>query len=126
MTERQEALEAAYESSRNRLKLPKDKFMDAFGSWIVCPVRVSGAIVGGVLLKGNEVHVAVSKSSEGRWLSRSLIRRVLGNLISRYGVAVTSVMKDNERGQRFVERLGFQRVGEKEGTIGYELRQLHF
>jgi ribosomal protein S18 acetylase RimI-like enzyme len=35
-------------------------------------------------------------------------------------------MQDNDRGRRFVERLGFQKVGEEKGIVGYELRQLRF
>lgn len=114
-------LEYAYEALKPRLPLSYHDFCKVFEPFEI--VAVKG---GAVMIRGNEVHVAVVKSAEGRWLSRRLIRSVLGRLLSEYAVVVTSVMKGNERGQRFVERLGFQRVGEKEGTIGYELRELRF
>lgn len=112
-------LASAYEALKPRLPLSFDDFCKVFEPFEI--VNVKG---GAVMIRGNEVHVAVVKTAEGKWLSRRLIREVLGRLIDEYGSAVTTVMADNERGQRFVERLGFERAGGKNGVIGYELRQL--
>lgn len=116
-----ESLAYAYEALKPRLPLSFDDFCKVFE-----PFEIVGVKGGAVMIRGNEVHVAVVKSAEGKWISRRLIRTVLGKLIDRYGVAVTTVMKDNERGQKFVERLGFKKVKEEQGTIGYELRELRF
>jgi GNAT superfamily N-acetyltransferase len=115
------ALAYAYEALKPRLPMSFDDFCKTFE-----PFEIIGVNGGAVMVRGNEVHVAVVKSCEGKWISRRLIRDVLGKLITQYGCAVTTVMKDNERGQRFVERLGFNKVREEKGTIGYELRQLRF
>jgi len=115
------ALEYAYEALKPRLPMSFDDFCKTFE-----PFEIIGVKGGAVMVRGNEVHVAVVKSAEGKWLSRKLIRQILGRLISEYGMAVTTVMKDNERGQRFVERLGFKKTKEERGTIGYELHELLF
>lgn len=116
-----EALQYAYEALKPRLPLSYHDFLKVFE-----PFEIVGVTGGAVMIRGNEVHVAVVKKAEGRWLSRRLIRSVLGRLLSEYGVVVTSVMQENDRGRRFVERLGFQKVGEEKGIVGYELRQLRF
>ncbi len=114
-------LERAYEALKPRLPLSYEDFRKVFEPFQIIPV--SG---GAVMVRGNEVHVAVVKTAEGKWLSRGLIRRVLGTLIAEHGSAVTSVMRDNQRGQRFVERLGFKKTKEDKDTIGYELHELRF
>ena len=93
----------------------------AFGDWEVSPV-----LGGAILVKGNEIHVAVKPESRGRWLSRRLVKAFPGRLIDQYGLAVTSVMEDNETGINFVERLGFKRTGKEKGKVSYELRKLRF
>jgi ribosomal protein S18 acetylase RimI-like enzyme len=98
-----------------------DQFSEAMLGFDVIPVAG-----GAVLVKGNEVHVAVVQESKGRWLSRRLIKEVLGKIIEQYGVAVTAVMSDNEQGQRFVERLGFVKIRSEEKKAHYELRKLRF
>lgn len=93
----------------------------AFADWEVVGVRG-----GAVLVRENEVHVAVKDEARGRWLSRKLIRQILGKMLEHYGVVKTSVKNDNGPGREFVERLGFERVGSDEGKVSYELRALRF
>lgn len=78
--------------------------------------------IGMLMTKGPELHVAILKEHRGRWLSSGLIRRVLGGIVGQFGYAVTSVMDDNQDGQRFVERLGFLKEGYAEPVIHYRVR----
>jgi GNAT superfamily N-acetyltransferase len=116
-----EPLRLVYEACSNRLNVAFEDFRKLMEGFEVIPVTG-----GAVLVKDNEVHVAVTKEAEGRWISRKLIRSVLGKALEKYGVVKTSVMNDNERGHKFVERLGFECVGSVEGKVEYELRKLRF
>lgn len=69
------------------------------------PVRKSGRLVGAIITKGPEIHCG---GIERGWLTRKAIRQTLGKLLDRYGHALTAVRCDNQAGQVFVERLGFE------------------
>lgn len=73
-------------------------------------------IIGALLTKGNEIHVAFDEKVSHGTIRRH-IRDSLGKMIEKYGHAVTSVRKQNEKGLRFCERLGFVKTGEKNGAI---------
>lgn len=120
--ERQEALEAAYESAKGRLKLSKQDFMATYGTWTVRPVKVSGAIVGAVLTGGNQIHACIKPEGFRRWLSKGVLKDTLLALLKENGSAMTSVAKGNEIGHRFVTGLGFKPVAETESAIWYEVK----
>lgn len=123
MSERQQALEAAYESAKDRMRLSKDDFLHAFGSWHVRPVRVSGEIVGAVLIGGNQIHACIQPKGFRRWLTKGVLRETLLKVIEEHGSAITSVGKGNEIGHRFVAGLGFKPVSEADGVTWYEVRK---
>jgi hypothetical protein len=55
-------------------------------------------------------------------MTKGLIRQVLCGVVLKHGFARTNMTTGNVAGQRFVEKLGFQRVDEKDGTETWELR----
>jgi hypothetical protein len=120
--ERHEALYAAWESCRDRWPIGYGEFAKAMQGWSVEPVRVDGRIVGAMLMRGAEIHVGVKDDGKRRWATRRFLRATLGKTVRAHGRAVTAVMHDNERGQAFVQRLGFVPVGTLPKAILFEYR----
>jgi hypothetical protein len=116
--DRRLALKAAYLSANGRLELTEDEFLKAVESWEVHPV--SG---GAVLINGEEIHACVLPESFGRWLTRGVLRKTLGSVLERHGRAITRVAVGNEAGERFVMRLGFQKIEEEKGIGIWELKR---
>lgn len=80
-------------------------------------------VIGMLMTKGPELHVAVIPEYRRRWLSRRLIRKVLVEIIDKYGKVITSVMENNTVGRDFVERLGFERHYFSNGIIYYRIER---
>ena len=107
-------VECIYESIKDSVSLPFGAFVLATGDWKFIPVMESGQMIGAVMKKDNELHVGFVR--QGACI-RDHIRRILGDVLSTYGSAVTMVRKSNERGLRFCERLGFERTHEENGVV---------
>ena len=99
--------EFVYGAVSNRISLSRDEFIAQLKQWELKPVEVDGALAAVVMVKGNEVHVAVKPDCKGKWLKRSVIKRMLAPILDEYGEIVTSVSFGNDNGREFVERLGF-------------------
>jgi hypothetical protein len=104
-----------YESVKHRLNIGVVEYIEAVKDWNVLPLTEQGRVIGGVLLKENELHVGYGKKPKAS--IRSYIKEILGGVIDEYGFAVTTVMADNPTGLHFCERLGFVKLGEENGTI---------
>lgn len=89
--------------------------------WNVQLFRDGDKPVGMLMTKGQEIHVAIGNNHRRRWLSRRLIREVLGGIISEHGHATTKVMRDNAKGIDFVERLGFKKERQDDLMIYYRI-----
>lgn len=99
--------EFVYNEISERLTIPKSEWLEAAKEWEMRPVEVNGELAAVVMVQGNEVHVAANSKFRGKWLSRKVIRDILGNLITDYEQVITSVSYSNQLGRSFVERLGF-------------------
>lgn len=115
MTERDAAIKLVYKSVSGRAPFALEDFMQMLKLWEVIPLHENGQIIGGVLLKENEVHVGYGEKPKAS--IRPYIKEILGGVIDKYGFAVTKVQAGNPRGLRFCERLGFVKIGEEGGTI---------
>lgn len=87
--------------------------------WEFKPIYQDSNLAAVVMVKGNEVHVVVDKKYRGKWLSRKVIRNILGTIIKEYGHVITSTGFGDEDAAKFIERLGF----EPEVTV-YKLEKL--
>jgi hypothetical protein len=81
---------------------------------------VDNAVVGGVVVIENEVHVGVVRPI----YCRGLIRELFKPILKKYGKATTKVRAANTIGQKFVERLGFTKTGTSEEVVTYELHRI--
>lgn len=104
-----------YASVKHRLTVGVVAFIEALKDWDVVPLSENGEVIGGVLLKRNELHVGCGKKPRGS--TKQYINQTLNVVIKQYGHAITTVQAENKIGLRFCERLGFVKVGEENGTI---------
>jgi hypothetical protein len=120
MMGRNQLCERLFNALEGRTKtITLEQFSSTLSDWDL--IDVGGAVV---MLRDAEIHVAAPKDRRGRWISRARIKTVLGGILQSNGVVRTKVMKDNEAGNAFVSRLGFQETGRDASTIHYELKEL--
>ena len=112
---RDEALKSLYSSVAHRVGLPFDVFASALDSWQVIPLKQADTIIGGVIVKGNEIHVGYGIAPTASIMPH--IRTTLNALIQKHGFVVTKVCETNMRGLRFCKRLGFVETGRDSRTI---------
>lgn len=115
MADRADILRVIYKSVEHRAPFDLAQFEQAMQDWDVLPLHEHGELIGGVLAKGNELHVGYAR--QPRATIRPYIRAILGKALEEHGVVLTSVQAENIVGQRFCERLGFVKIGEEGGTI---------
>lgn len=106
---REDALKAGFKALGSRLPLGVDygKFRTALENWDIKAFCRGDEPVGMLMVRGNELHVAVLPEMRGKWLSRRLIREVISPILQKHGEAKTSVTPDNGVGRDFIKRLGF-------------------
>ena len=115
MTPQDRALVMVYESVKHRLTIGLVEYLEAVKDWEVIPLTESGRVIGGVLIKDNEIHVGYGIKPIG--CIRAYIRAILGGVIDKYGCAITTVQAENLAGLRFCERLGFVKLSTYDGRI---------
>jgi hypothetical protein len=115
MTPEDRALIMVYQSIKHRTPLGLVEYLEAVKDWVVIPLTEQGRVIGGVLQKGNEIHVGYGVKPIGS--IRAYIRTILGGVIDKYGYAVTQVREENQAGLRFCERLGFVKLSAHDGKI---------
>ena len=115
MTPQDRALLMVYESVKHRLTIGVVEYLEAVKDWTVIPLTESGRVIGGVLVKDNEIHVGYGVKPIGS--IRAYIRTVLGGVIDKHGFAITTVQAENLAGLRFCERLGFVKLSANDGKI---------
>jgi hypothetical protein len=104
-----------YTSVKDRLTIGLVEYLEAVKDWSVIPLTEQGRVIGGVLQKGNEIHVGYGVKPKGS--IRAHIRATLKEVVDKYGCAVTTVQAENLAGLRFCERLGFVKLSAYGGKI---------
>jgi RimJ/RimL family protein N-acetyltransferase len=118
MTPEDRAMLMIYTSVKDRLKnmgVGLLEFLELLKDWDVVPLTNSGRVVGGVLIKGNEVHIGYGVKPKAS--IRGHLRATLKEVLDKYGYATTVVEVDNLAGLRFCERLGFVKLSTQDGRI---------
>ena len=115
MTPENRALIMIYESVKHRLSMGFEQYAEAVKDYDILPLTESGKVVGGVMAKGNELHIGIGTQFKAS--ARRYIREYFNRTLDKYGFALTSVQAQNSVGLHFCQRLGFTKVGEANGTI---------
>ena len=109
------ALHMIYQSVQDRLPFGYDEFAEAVKDWEIVPVVQRGKLFGGVMVKGNEIHVGFAEKPTAS--IRKNIREILTPLFEKHGFLVTSVHISNQNGLNFCKRLGFVEIAEESDKI---------
>lgn len=117
-----DAVQAIYESVKERTDMSLEAFSEAIKGWEIIPIKYHNEVIGGIMLKDNEIHVG-SKTPE--FSTRSYMH-LLNRLLRQYGEVVTSVMKDNLKGLEFCKRLGFVVDREEQGKIYLKMNECKY
>jgi len=112
LTEKETALFIMYQGIADRISLKFNEFVEAIKDWEVIPLKLNNSIIGGVMVKDNEIHVSMKSPKSS---VRGLIKQTLAKVIEQHGYAVTKVDSKNSKGLRFCERLGFVKLHEQGG-----------
>ena len=115
MNERDVALMSIYESVKSRMAFDFGEFQRQLTAWDVVPLKQADQIIGGVLVKGNELHVGYERRPTASILRH--IKATLGRLLADFGSATTVVDATNQKGLRFCLRLGFDVVERKDDKL---------
>ena len=118
MTPQDRAMLMVYTSVKDRLNkmnIGLVEYLKALESWNVVPLTESGRVIGGVLIKGNEVHIGYGVKPKAS--IRGHLRATLKEVLDKHGFAVTIVEADYLAGLRFCERLGFVKLSTQNGIV---------
>ena len=109
------ALFMIYESIKHRVEFSFNDYAKAVNNWNVIPLIENDEVIGGVLLKDNELHVGYGKAPKAS--IKHYIKSILNSLIDSYGFAITSVKKENKIGLKFCKRLGFFEISQENDLV---------
>ena len=115
MTPQDRAMLMVYESVKHRLTIGLVEYLEAVKDWTVIPLTESGRVIGGVLVKDNEIHVGYGVKPKVS--IRGHLRATLKEVLDKHGFAVTIVEADYLAGLRFCERLGFVKLSTQNGIV---------
>ena len=115
MTPQDRAMLMVYMSVKDRLNVGLVEYLKALEDWNVVPLTESGRVIGGVLQKGNELHIGYGVKPKGS--IRGHLRATLKEVLDKHGCALTMVQAENLAGLRFCERLGFVKLSAYDGKI---------
>jgi len=109
------ALMMIYKSVENRLPVGFDEFSEALKDWEIIPLMQNDKLIGGAMVKGNELHVGYAEKPTAS--IRKNIKEVMKPLLEKHGFVVTMVTKDNINGLNFCKRLGFVETSQDSDKI---------
>lgn len=109
------ALRMIYNSVAHRLDIGFEEFCEALKDWEAIPLIQNGKLYGGVIVKGNEIHVGFGEKPTGS--IRKNIKEVMKPLLEKHSFVVTTVAKDNINGLNFCKRLGFVETSQDSDKI---------
>ena len=109
------AINLIYKTVKDRLNITAEQFAEALKDWEFVELEHDDKLFGVVMIKDNELHV--SFDGIPKFSIRKHLRKTIGQVIKKYGSAVTAVLKGNEKGLNFCKRLGFVVISEDSSKI---------
>jgi hypothetical protein len=103
--------------------ITREQFAQTLDGWDIDPLTQEDGNVSFIFIsKGPEFHF--NKFGVDIPASRDHLRKYPGEIIKRFGYAITRTPKEDARQQRFNERLGFFKTGETEFDFIYRIEKL--
>ena len=113
-------IEIVYEAEKekcNELGITKEQFLEFYKDWDI--KEWPGCIV---ISNGKNFHVVATKS--GKWANKKLFKEIFGKAIKEHGYAETVAYTEEDK--KFAERLGFEKVDERNGVSFYEMYEVKY
>lgn len=86
--------------------------------WELIPLYRGGGLVGVVMRKGSEIHVAIDAEHRVKsW--RDELRKIIRETRLAHGSVTTKTIRESSA--KFVTRLGFVEIGRLNGCVSYKL-----
>ena len=104
-----------YQSVQDRLPCGFDEFATAIKDWEILPFVQRGKMIGGAMIKGNEIHLGLIEKPTAS--IRKNLQELLKPLFEKHGFVITSVHISNQNGLNFCKRLGFVEIAEESDKI---------
>lgn len=114
-------IKVVYEAVKSRLtNVSEDDFMASFKDWEILPIIKDEQIIGAVLIKNAEMHIAIHPKLQNKVYLRGIIKKGLENTIKKHGKVTTKVVKTHIIGHKLAKLAGFTQVNETNGVVEYE------
>ncbi len=94
----------------------------ALAGWSLIPIVVNGKERGGAILRGTEIHVALSPEWRGRTITRARAREFLEPLMAGFGFLTTRAIAGAGH-HRFLSGIGFKKTWSGGGVDHYMLSE---
>lgn len=100
------ALEVGYKATDWSSPIAFEDYLQSMSDWSVQAIERDGDCIGAVYKKDGEVHVSILNDWRKRWMTKGLIRSILGP-----DVTCTEVVPGHEYMFGILTRLGMKNVG---------------
>lgn len=118
-------IDVLYEHVSRYIPLTKEQYAKTLDGWDLSEVSLGDIFAGVLMMRGHEIHVCLD-SYLCLKRSRELIRMLLINKLKSLGYLTTVALKNDEKSNRFIKRLGFYITQENEQFIFYRIENTRF
>ncbi len=94
--------------------------------WIIYPVHYDGAIVGGIIRNGADIHTSIAPEFQRKWNPRPYINDILYTVLEEYGEVRSLSERSDTRGLKWLQKLGFSIISEDENHYYLKLTEVKF
>jgi len=109
------AVNLIYKTLKDRLNVTVEQLSEGLKDWEFVELEHDNELFGVIIIKDNELHISLDGIP--KFSIRKHLRKTIGQVIKKYGSAVTAVLKGNEKGLNFCKRLGFVVISEDSSKI---------
>lgn len=105
-----------------------DRILQALASdnWEIHPVKFNGKIIGAIIQKDGDIHTTIAPEYQKRWNPRPYIKNILYPALRKYGEIKSQSAKNDVRGRKWLEKLGFTLTSEDEENYYFKLTEIKF
>lgn len=122
MSARDDCIDALYEQVRQSVPITRTAYGNSLYGWEIEPVMIDGERIGVFIRRGTEVHIHLA-ADKALMHARRVIRQYITSNLKALGCLTTRSTSD-PKVIRFLQRLGFYKVGEDGMLSVYRLDAL--
>jgi len=115
---RADSIKALADAYSGRFQLSPEEYEQKAKDWLIVGLMLDCDLIGAVCIKEHEGHIGIKKEFRGKWNALNQLNK----LCKKFEVNRTVVLKDNKKSMRFLERCGWNKVGENLNGVVYVLK----